>query len=155
MVSPEILRRYPFFGTLTDAQLKAVAMHTEEETFGKGAIVFEECQAADKLYLLLEGGIDLSYKSEEEYHPTTRKEFYVGEINSGEVFGTSALIEPHVLNATAKTSQASKVVTFDASELRKLLEKDQDLSNKFLLQVIKILKERIIALRVQMAAIQP
>ena len=83
------------------------------------------------------------------------KQFSVGEINPGEVFGTSALVEPYELNATAKAAKRCRAIVFDALELRKLLEKDPELNAKFLLQVVKILKERIISLRVQMAASQP
>ena len=72
MISPEILRRYPFFGALSDAQIKAIAMIAEEEQYAKGAVICEEGQPAKAFYLLLEGGVCLYYKSEEEWiaaHP--------------------------------------------------------------------------------------
>ncbi len=54
MVSPEILRRYPFFGTLSDTQIKAIAMIAEEKTFEKGTVICEEGKPATAFYLLLE-----------------------------------------------------------------------------------------------------
>ena len=155
MVSPEFLRRFPFFGALSEAQLKAVASLAEEKSYAKGATIFEECDTADKLFLLLEGNVDLYYRSQEEYHPTTVKEFQVGEINVGEVFGTSSIIEPYELNATARAFEAARLVVINAVELRKLMGEDISLTSKLYYQVIKSLKERIIALRVQLAAARP
>ena len=98
MISPEILRRYPYFGILSSSQLYAIADIAEEVAFEKGQTIFEECQPANELYLLLNGGVDFFYKSEEEFHPKSSKEFSVGEVNPGEPFGLSALLEPYVLN---------------------------------------------------------
>jgi CRP-like cAMP-binding protein len=153
MVSPETLRRYPFFGGLTDEQLKELSLIASEEVFEKGTTIFEECALADKLYLLSEGSVDLYYRSADESHPEKHKEFSVGEINPGEIFGTSALVEPYTLNATARASQKCHVIIIDAAKFRKLLAQDADLANKILMQVIKALKERLVDLRVQLAAI--
>jgi len=154
MISTEILRRYPFFAGLTEAQLKAVAMLAQDTSYPKDSTIFEECGEANRLFLLLEGSVDLYYRSQEEFHPTTTKNFFVGEINPGEVFGTSSIIEPYELNATARNPVNCRLVEIDAVELRKLITTDPDLANKLLLAVIKTLKERIGAMRVQLAAAQ-
>src|SRR4030042_1864157 len=154
MVSSELLRRYPFFGGLTDGQLKALSMLADEKTFESGALIFEECGDADKIYLLIEGNVDLSYRSIDEMHTYTTppKEFYAGSINPGEVFGISALIEPYVNNATAKASKPSRVIMIDANKLRKLLEQDLQLAYNLTRQTVIVLMDRLIALRVQLAA---
>jgi len=154
MVSSELLRRYSFFGGLTDRQLKALSMIAEEKTFESGAIIFEECGIADKIYLLIEGNVDLSYRSIDEMHTYTTppKEFYAGNINPGEVFSVSALIEPYTNNATAKASELSHVIMIDAIELRKLLEQDLQLAYNLTRQTVRVMMERLIALRVQLAA---
>ncbi len=36
MISPELLRRYPFFGTLSEEQLRQIAMIAEEQTYEAG-----------------------------------------------------------------------------------------------------------------------
>lgn len=154
MISTETLRRYPFFTGLNDQQLKAVALLAQETTYPKDSTIFEECYQANRMFLLLEGSVDLYYRSQEEFHPTTVKNFFVGEINPGEAFGTSALIEPYELNATARNPVDCRLIELDAIELRKLMASDLDLANKLLLAVIKTLKERIVAMRVQLAAAQ-
>lgn len=152
MISPETLRRYPFFGTLTDAQLKAVAMISEEVTYEKGVTILEECQAADSLYLLLEGGLDLYYRSEEKLDSKTRKEFLVGEVNVGEIFAISALIEPFVYSATVKTTRNTRAIKIDALELRELLNKDCEMGYHMMIQVAKLAMERLSYARIQLAA---
>ncbi len=103
MISPELLRRYPFFSKLEDHQLRALAMLGQEIEANEGTVIFEEQKEAEWLCLLVEGSIELSFKSEEQFHPKGKKEFAVGDINPGEVFGISAMIEPFRYNATAKT----------------------------------------------------
>lgn len=152
MVSPEILRRYPFFGTLSDAQLKAMAMIAEEQTFENGAIICEEGQPAYAFYLLLEGGVSLYYKSEEEFHPKARKVFLVGEINPGEVFAISVLVEPYKYTATVKAELKSRVVRFDSSGINALIERDPRLYCVLMREIAKAAMERLTFARVQLAA---
>jgi len=152
MISPEILRRYPFFGVLSEAELKAMSMIGEEETYPHGAVVCEEGQPSKALFLLLEGGVSLYYKSEEEFYPKTRKEFLVGEINTGEVFAISALVEPYLNTATVKAEKDCRVVKFDAPELKKLIEKDSRLYCILMREIAKSAMERLAYARVQLAA---
>jgi CRP/FNR family transcriptional regulator, cyclic AMP receptor protein len=154
MVSSELLRRYSFFGGLTDGQLRTLSMIADERTLEAGTVIFEECDTADKMYLLTEGNVDLSYRSIDEGHAYTTppKEFYAGSINPGEVFGVSALIDPYKNNATAKASAPSRVIIMDAIELRKLLEADIQLAYNLTRQTVIVLMDRLISLRVQLTA---
>jgi len=130
-------------------------MLASEKIYPNGATIFNECEEANRLYVIREGSVDLYYRSQDEFNPATIKEFFVGEINQGEPFGTSAIIDPFELNATARTSKESRLIEIDAIGLRSLMAQDNDLGNKFLLQVIKSLKERVMSLRVQLAAVHP
>jgi CRP-like cAMP-binding protein len=152
MISPELLRRYTIFGQLGEQDLNNIAMLADELTAEAGTVLFEERQPANALYLLLEGSIDLYQKSEEEYHPKARKEFLVGEINPGEIFSISSLIEPHILNASARTSKPSRFIKFDATALRQLANENPQLGCTLMRQVAKALMERLAYTRVQLAA---
>ena len=152
MISPELLRRYPFFGHLNDTQLKDMAMIAEETTYQAKATIFEEGQPADALYLLLDGGVDLFYGSQEEYHPTTRKEFPVGEINPGEIFAISTLIKPYMLKATARAAQDLRVIKFNATKLRDLMGADPTLGCVLMKQIAEVAMERLAYTRIQLAA---
>ncbi len=121
MVSPELLRRYPVFSQLTEKNLVSIAMIAEELEVQAGDILFDEGQPAEFLYLLESGSIDLTFKSEEEYRPVTRKNFPVGEINPGELFGISAVLEPYFYTATEHTGQKSKILKIEASGMRTMM----------------------------------
>jgi CRP-like cAMP-binding protein len=152
MVSPELLRRYQFFSTLSDAQLKAIALIGEEETIKKGTVIFEEGQPAKVFFLLVNGGVSLYYKSEEEFNPSSRKDFFVGEINPGEIFAISVLIEPFKYTTTVKADRDSLVVKFNSEELTQLIEKDPRLYCLLMKEIAKAAMERLAYVRVQLAA---
>ena len=152
MISPEVLRRYPFFGPFNDEQLKNIAKIAEEGAADVGEELFEECAPANSLYLLLEGSVELFYKSEEEFHPKTSREFSVGDINPGEVFAISSVISPYVINATARVTRAAKFVKIDALALRTMFDENPQMGYLAMHQVTKTIMERLAYTRVQLAA---
>lgn len=154
MISPELLRRYPVFGSLDDEQLKKVSMITKDDTVEIGTTIFNEGDPANALFILVEGAVDLFYRSEEEYHPKNIREFSVGEINPGEVFAISALIEPFKLGATARAAQNCRLLKINAVELRKICKGDQDMAYQCLKKIVKALLERLMYARVQLATYQ-
>jgi CRP-like cAMP-binding protein len=66
MVSTEMLRRYPFFSFMNHVQLHEVAMITEEREIESGVVLFSAEEAADALYLLREGSVELHYTVTDE-----------------------------------------------------------------------------------------
>jgi len=152
MISPEILRRYPFFGVFTDEQVKSLAMISEPLSLDKGATLFYERQSADKLYILLGGALDLVHSVQEERQPENCKEYPVGEVNPGEPIGFSAITEPYTYTATVRASVDSNLIEIDADNLRKMCQNDHDLAYNVLKQVNKYLMERLNWTRIQLAA---
>jgi len=152
MISPEILRRYPFFNKLDEQQLRSLAMLADEVVLKKGDVLMEEGQPARKLCFLMKGCVDLYYVIEESYQPEQRKEVLVSEINPGEPFGISALIEPHVLTGSVRSCRDSHIITFNADALRELFRADPALENLMLHKVAQAALGRLNATRIQLAA---
>ena len=152
MISPELLRRYPFFGTLDDAQLKQIAMISEQVTFKKDDVILKERDLANTLFILLNGSVDLFFHSAGEIHPEHSKELFAGEINPGEIFGISALVEPYILSASVRAAKDCEVIKIDALALRSLLQQDGKLGCLLMVQIAKTLRIRLDAARVQLAA---
>lgn len=152
MISPEILRRFPFFYGLSDEQLRNLAMLGDEVEIESNAQIFEEGEAANRLFLLLEGSIDLFIKSEEENDPSSRRDFAVGEVNPGEIFGLSTLIGPHNYRTTARAATKLSLVVLDGVKLREMMEQDLVMANKFWSQIARSLIDRLTSVRVQLAA---
>jgi CRP-like cAMP-binding protein len=151
MITPELLHHYPFFGFLTTAQIKAMARIAKEESVESGTIIFREQEHADWLCILLKGNVDLFFTIEVEYHPELRKELLFGTINPGEIFGISALIEPHILTSSARASKPSQVIKIEAPGLLALCNQDERLAYGLVSQVAKTTMQRLNATRLQLA----
>jgi CRP/FNR family transcriptional regulator, cyclic AMP receptor protein len=155
MISPELLRRFPFFAPFTDAERKELARLAEEIEVVKGTVLFEIGTPADMLYLLLEGEVDLFDVSIDELEPALRKEFFVGEIDAGEILSISALVEPYLVTATARVNSAARLVKFDALKLRELANTNPAFGYKLMQQIAKLTLERLAKTRVMLAGMQP
>jgi CRP-like cAMP-binding protein len=152
MISPELLRRYPFFYFMNDNELKAVAMIAEEVVIEKGAIIFNAKEPALKLYFLEDGSATCSYIIESD--SVDHKELYVGNINPGELFGISALTEPYMYTTATRADKKCRMITIEAAGLRALCEVDTRLAYSFMQATARTLMQRLEDTRVQLAAAQ-
>lgn len=153
MISPELLRRYPFFGFLSDVQQKDVAMISKEITVPKDTILFRKGDKADSLYILIEGAVDLYETALLENDPTYHREYLVNEIGQGEVVGLPSLIEPHVIYLTAKVTSPSRLIKIDVVELRKLCDADLKLAYNLMSEAAKLALKRLEATRSLLAMV--
>jgi CRP-like cAMP-binding protein len=152
MVSPELLRRFPLFTGLTPRELNAVAMLVEEVDLAAGETVVRSGGPADALYVLREGALELHYLAEDAIHPEHRRELFISEINPGEPFGISALIEPYVYSGSINAREPSVVLRIDGRGLRALCEADPELSRAMLRQVARAALDRLQATEVLLGA---
>jgi CRP-like cAMP-binding protein len=152
MISPELLRRFPFFNFMNDGELKAVAMIAEEVVFEKDAIIFNAKEPAVMLYFLEDGSATNFYVVHNG--GTTHKELYIGDINPGELFGISALIEPYTYTATMRADKKCRVIKIEAAALRALCEVDTRLAYSFMQATARTVMQRLEDTRVQLAAAQ-
>lgn len=152
MVSPELLRRYPLFGFMDEAQLRAVAIIADEVRPGAGETLFEAGQPASALYLLAEGMVELWHIVTDKHEQGLRREFYICDINPGEVAGISAVIEPYVYVSTARVTRPSRLLRLKAPALRELCEKDCALGYGLMRQIARAAMERLTDTRVQLLA---
>jgi CRP-like cAMP-binding protein len=149
MVSPELLRRYPFFAGLTDEELMAIAKIAGEESYPAGAVIFREGEMAARLYVLTSGSVELIYEIPTTTGVTTS---FVGSIAAGEPFGLSAFNEPYLLTATARADTPARVIEIKAADLRVLAENNCHLGYNVMKQIARALAERLTFARVQLAA---
>ncbi len=152
MISPELLKKHVFFGSLNESQLHELAMIAEEEFYDAGANILQADTAVDGLYLLTSGHVDLFAVSQDKHDPKLRKEFLVGEVNPGEPFGVSALSEPFHSIALVRADTACTAVKIKANALRALCEKDHDLGYALMRQILRYVLERLAYTQAQLAA---
>jgi CRP-like cAMP-binding protein len=152
MISPELLRRFPFFGFMDTQQLKAVAMIADEKPLDQGELVLEKGQAADTFYFCIDGSVSLYHVVTIDNDPTYHQEYFISDINPGEIFGISALIEPYIYTGTMRANKPSRVLKIDAQGLRALCEVDPELANDLMAEVAKAAMERLQSTRIQLIA---
>ena len=152
MISPEVLRRYPFFCCLNEEQIKKVAMIADEISIREGEIIFKEGQPADSLFLLVSGSIELFYEVVDDDNHEERRIFSVGNINAGEPFGLSSVVENPDLTATAKMRKAGKAIKIDAAKLCALCEGDPKMGYDLMRQIARATMKRLELTRIHLAA---
>ncbi|NWG35638.1 MAG: Crp/Fnr family transcriptional regulator [Chloroflexi bacterium] len=152
MISPELLKKYAFFGSLNHDQLRELAMIAEEEFYDAGTDILQVDAPADGLYLLTSGHVDLFAVSQDKHDPSLRKEFLVGEVSPGEPFGISALSEPYKAIAQVRADTACTAIKIEANALRALIEKDHHLGYALTRQIARYALERLAYTQAQLAA---
>ncbi|HEY3344940.1 MAG TPA: cyclic nucleotide-binding domain-containing protein [Anaerolineaceae bacterium] len=152
MISPEILRRYPFFSSFDDAALKAVAMISEEVCFTKGETVYETGRPNSAVLLLEEGSIESYLVVEDPNNPHNRREFYLDDLDTGEVFGISAMVETKIHTTTARAGKPCKLVRIDAAALEKLCAANPQFGYTLMKEMAGVLLSRLHQDRIQLAA---
>ncbi len=152
MISPELLRRYPFFAGLSEDQLRGIAMIADEISFPAKTIVFKEDTEAECFYILVSGEVELLYSGGGEGRVVNA---YVGSVAPGEVFGFSSLLEPYKMTTAARSEGPVSVIAIDACGLRAMCEVDHRLGYTLMQHLAQALAERLHGVRIQLAVAKP
>ncbi|MBN1285668.1 MAG: Crp/Fnr family transcriptional regulator [Anaerolineae bacterium] len=152
MVSPELLRRYPFFAGLSEEQLKSIAMIAEEEDYETDDFIFEQGEESDALFVITEGEVAILINVDDE----GEEQEELTALPAGSMLAWSALVPPYTLTASGVANTTpTKVLAIDAEELRELFDEDCGLGYLILQQVVKVMRERMSQTRTQLASLSP
>jgi CRP/FNR family transcriptional regulator, cyclic AMP receptor protein len=152
MISPELLRRYPFFSFLSPDQQRSIAMIGEEVNVLAGETIFHSGEPADTFYLLMDGNVDLNYDVDDALKTGRKARHYVGTVNPGDPLSISALIEPYLLTTTAIAANPCRLLAIDAPALRGLANEDPVLDCQLQRQVARAAMARLQTTRVELLA---
>lgn len=158
MISPEELRRYPYFTSPCDDCLKEVAKICEEKTFKAGDTLFEESAgliATSKIYekgneathlmLLTKGTVDVALTL------GSGEKAIVGTLVAGDLMAISALIPPYQLTAAGLAKTDGEYIQIEAAPLRRICDENPDLGYSLMQGVSKGLMSRLQSTRVELA----
>lgn len=159
MVSPELLRRYPFFSGLSHEYMTKLAKMSEEISVEVDHYFFHEDDELDKFYLTLEGAVaivielpekDVQHKVSDQFlRELKTKDVIVSTVGSGDIFGWSGLIPPYQATAGAKAVTDCRVVAIQSRELRELFEEDCAFGLIMTLKAAQIIRDRLRDLRTE------
>jgi GNAT superfamily N-acetyltransferase len=110
----KVAQAIPLFGGLNNDQLKRLASVCTVSTFEPGAIIFREGSVSDRLYVVLNGKVNIAVDSNGGS---------VGFVSSGECLGELSLLStaPHSATVTAQTVVETAVLNHqDLAELIRL-----------------------------------
>lgn len=150
MISPEVLRRFALFAGLDPALFEQLAMFGEEIDLEDGDWLFQEGEAADNLYLIVDGQIDLTIRYGEEDEPQYED---LDQLVTGDFVGFSALVEPYVFSLGASAATDCKIVALDAAKLRALFVENGDAGYKVMMQLAKGIGKRLNDMRVRFVSL--
>ena len=145
MISPEVLRAYPYFAGAGEESLRELAMATEELSFQEGQVLFREGQTAERLYILIRGEVDIQYELNTGEHRT------VDTVVAGDVLIWSALVRPYRTTGLGIARRTSEVIAVDARKLRELCEGDRELGFSLMTEIARATSHRLEGARVQLA----
>jgi len=147
MISPEMLRRYPYFAAISDDSLKQIAMIAEEKTVPADTVMFNENDPADEFFIIVEGEVNIQYRLGSGELRT------VDTLTPGDLLIWSALVEPHRTTAVGTTTKDCKLIAVDAAKLREICTADPMVGYRLVTQVARLLAHRLEGARVQLAAV--
>ena len=165
MISPELIRRYPFFAGLTRGQIVALAMVADEKLVEAGHVFFDEGDKLEKLYFVLDGNVDLAVSVPDSNKNHDRAEQIMGNfiteaitvstVGHGQIFAWSSLIPPHNSTASARATIPCRVLVFDSENLSEIFQRDCQFGYLMLQKVANVIRKRLHDMRIQSLAFIP
>lgn len=162
MVSPELLRHYPFFAGLDHENLLTLAKVADEVPVEACHYFFQEGDELNTLYLIIEGAVaivvkvpDRDFKQPVADQLTGNfktKDITVSTVGTGDVFAWSALIPPNESTASAKAITSCRVIAFDCEELRSKFNEDFRFGYVIAQKTAQVIRERLRDMRIESLA---
>ena len=130
----QVLGQVPIFENLTPKELKDLTQLTHERSYKANEPVFKKLAPGEGMYVILKGTVEIK-------DPDSNTTF--ATLGSGDFFGELALLDEEPRSAMAVATEASDLVGFFRTDLLTLMTRDPELGNKILLNLSRVLGERL------------
>jgi hypothetical protein len=137
MTSIDKLRNVDILRGLTDWELKIVSQFFQEEFLEEGITLFQEGEKADRLFILEEGAVSLTFEEEEQYRVS----------DSGRIVGWSFLVPPNRYTASAVTTAPSKLLMIKSPDFYYLIHKEPRMGVKVMENLAQVVAGRLSQIR--------
>ena len=128
------MERIPIFENLLKKELKNIAQLTHEREYKSNEYVFKKHAPAEGMYVILHGEIEIK-------DPKSGNIF--ANLHSGDFFGELALLDEEPRSASAICNVPSRLIGFFRTDLLTLINRYPELGNKILLNLSRVLGERL------------
>jgi CRP-like cAMP-binding protein len=110
------------FRGMGEGQMKKILAVGKEISMKKGQQIIKEGQAANGVYILRSGAVELMTTVEKDF------DLPISILRDpGDVFGTSALVPPHQYSLSARCVEEGVLFCMETLALRKLAAEDRDI----------------------------
>ena len=133
----EKLKQVTLFRDLSDAELEVVMRKVFEKAYKKGSTLFVEGMAGEVLYIVIEGGIDITKKTKDG------RDLDIAKVGPGEIVGEMSLIDAGPRTATGKTNSDSKLIVITKKSFNEILESDPAIAAKILMDLLRVVSKRL------------
>ena len=127
-----LIAEQPFFKGLNSQQLQLLAASALEMKFETGAIIFEEGSPANRFFLILKGGVELSSEMED------RNVISIQTLGPGDDLGWSWLFPPYSMHFTARALEPTTTIFFYGTRLREQCEQDHELGYQIMKRIAEV-----------------
>ena len=128
------LESVPIFDDLSHKELSEVARLTQERTYKKDEHIFKQHAPAEGMYVILDGAVEIK-------DPESGTIF--ASLETGDFFGELALLDEEPRSASAHAIQPSRLIGFFRTDLLTLMKIYPELGNKIMLNLARVLGERL------------
>ena len=159
MISPEIIRRYPFFAGLSHDQIVTLAKVADDVTVEAGHYFFREGDEVKYIYLVLEGAVAMIFEvpdqrsGAEAFRTTHRRSADEGCRGQRSWAGRSLCLVRNGISAPGRRRRKSyhrcRVIVFDAQELASHFEEDCEFGYLMMQKVAQVIAGRLRDIRIE------
>lgn len=121
-----LLKKVFLFSSFTENQLTLVARRVKMLSIPKGAIVFQENEPGDAMYIVISGTIRLTKNSESNGHGGTPAT--IAFLNRGDVVGEMSILVGDLHPNTAIADTTAELLSLSKKDFDQLLEKNPTLA---------------------------
>lgn len=157
MLNQAMLSEFAIFSEVDQDKLTEIAQGGEILELEPNDVIFRQDEAAENLYGLLDGEVELIIMFEEKklktkikYEKSIQTREKIVErpivfriISPGEIFAWSSLVEPKILTATARCSKKSRIFSLPAAHLVAMFEKDAALGYLLMTRLSEVISQRL------------
>lgn len=143
----DLLQQAPLFKGLDSAALSDLAESSSVSSLDEGEVLFGEGEMATELTFVLSGSIRLTCGSPEGV------EIVVGYVQSGDILGEMAVVDPAPRSATARAAEASQVLHLGADAFADFIDRGHPVAKVMLLAIRQMMTHRIRVLNERIGAL--
>ena len=135
ILTPEILRKSPFFESFSTDQLEKISERAPRLLLTTSTPVFRQGEHSASMYLILKGGVKIEREDEEG------QIFSIREVCDHEIFGELAILSKKGRESTATTIRETELVEIDRPLMLEIIGKSNP---EEILSLFSVLSENIL-----------